>query len=127
MSPKVLIVDDASFIREILKNIASKQGWNICAEAEDGEEAIKMCLLYRPDIIIMDIVMPKMSGIESGKQILRKFPEMPIIGLSTMNQEEIMAQAIEAGFVSYITKPFENWTIITAVQEALGRKERKSG
>ncbi len=127
MSPKVLIVDDASFVREILKTIAFKQGWHICGEAEDGEEAVKMCLSLRPDTVIMDIVMPKLSGIDATKQILKKLPELPIIGLSTMNQEEIVTQAIETGFVSYITKPFENWTIINAVNEAVKKKVRKSG
>lgn len=127
MSPKILIVDDASFIREILKTIAAKQGWTVVAEAENGEEAIFKTAAFNPDVVIMDIVMPKINGIEAAKQILKKNPTLSIIGLSTMDNESVMAQAIEAGFVSYITKPFENWGIITAVNQAIQKQERKSG
>jgi two-component system chemotaxis response regulator CheY len=127
MVPRILIADDASFIREILKTLALRQGWKVVAEAVDGDEAASKAIECQPDVIIMDIVMPQLSGIDSAKKILRKFPEMPIIGLSTLDKEQAMVEALEVGFVSYITKPFENWTIITAVNEAVAAKERKSG
>jgi two-component system chemotaxis response regulator CheY len=127
MNPTILIADDASFIREILKNIASQQGWQVVGEAIDGQEAIAKALALRPDIVIMDIVMPKFNGIEAAKAILKSEPSLAIIGLSTMNDETIMARAIEAGFVSYITKPFANGSIIAAVREASIKKERKIG
>jgi two-component system chemotaxis response regulator CheY len=127
MTTKILIVDDASFIREILKAIAKRQGWSSIGEAEDGEEAVKMALNWRPDVILMDIVMPKLNGIDAGKQILKKYPGLPIIALSTVDKEELMTKAIETGFVSYIIKPFENWAIVTAVNEAIGTKEKVSG
>lgn len=127
MSPRILIVDDASFVREILKTIVVRQGWTVIGEAQDGAEAITMATELKPDLIIMDIVMPKFSGIEAAKKIFKTWPEIPIIGLSTIDNEEIMSQALGAGLVSYITKPFENWAIIAAVKEALINKERKSG
>lgn len=127
MAVKILLVDDATFIREILRTLARKQGWQVIGEAENGEEAITKALELEPDVILMDVVMPKMSGIEAAKHILRKRPSLPIIGLSTLDEESVMAQAIEAGFVSYISKPFDNHSVITAVTQALQKRERKSG
>jgi two-component system chemotaxis response regulator CheY len=127
MKPKVLIADDASFVREILKTIILRQGWIVVGEAQDGAEVIEMATELLPDVIIMDIVMPKFSGIEAAQKILKKLPGLPIIGLSTMDNEEIMSQALGVGLVSYITKPFENWAIVSAIKEALINKEKKSG
>lgn len=125
--PKILIADDASFVREILKTIIIKQGWIVVGEAEDGEEAIEKAFDLQPDIIIMDIVMPKYNGIEAARKILKKLPNIPIIGLSTMNNEEVMTDALSVGLISYITKPFENWAIVNAIKEALDNKEKKVG
>jgi two-component system chemotaxis response regulator CheY len=127
MVTNVLIADDASFIREILKTIAVKQGWRVVGEAIDGEEAVAIAKELNPDVILMDIVMPKMNGIEAAKLIMKSHPEISIIGLSTVDNEEIMARAIETGFVSYITKPFDNGAIISAVREATQKREKKSG
>lgn len=127
MAVRVLIVDDATFIREIIKSIAQKQGWVIVAEAEDGVEAVQKVNEYKPEVVLMDIVMPKLNGFEAAKQILRKMPDLPIIALSTMLQEEVVSQALEVGFVSYITKPFDNWSVIAAVNEAVSKREKKSG
>ncbi len=127
MRHRILIADDASFVREILKTIIRRQGWEVCGEAEDGEDVIKKAISLQPDLIIMDIVMPKFSGIEAAKQIFKQRSFLPIIGLSTMNNEEIMTEALGVGFVSYITKPFENWTVVDAIKEALQNKERKIG
>lgn len=127
MKPRILIADDASFIREILKTTIRRQGWEVCGEAEDGKVVIELALNLKPDVIIMDIVMPKYSGIEAARQIFKSFQFIPIIGLSTMANEEIMSEALATGFVSYITKPFENWTVVEAINEALQNKERKIG
>lgn len=127
MKPRILIADDASFVREILKTIIQKQSWIIAGEAQDGAEVIAMAGELDPDVIIMDLVMPEYNGIEAAQKILKKKPSVPIIGLSTMDNEEIMSQALGAGFVSYITKPFENWTIVAAIKEALINQEKKSG
>ncbi|MEY4617471.1 MAG: hypothetical protein RJB66_2431 [Pseudomonadota bacterium] len=127
MPIRLLIVDDASFIREMLRTIASKQGWLIVDEAVDGEEAITKARQHHPDVILMDIVMPKLNGIEAGKIIFKFDPNIAIIGLSTVDNEDIMMRAMEAGFVSYITKPFENRSVISAVNQASQKKEKKSG
>lgn len=127
MTPKVLIADDATFVREILKTIVIRQGWKVIGVAEDGEDAVQKALELQPDIILMDIVMPKLNGIEAAQKILKKMPGLPIIGLSTMDNEEVMTQALGAGLVSYITKPFENWAIVSSIKEALMNKEKQSG
>lgn len=127
MTPKVLIADDATFVREILKTIVIRQGWKVIGVAEDGEDAVQKALELQPDIILMDIVMPKLNGIEAAQKILKKMPGLPIIGLSTMDNEEVMTQALGVGLVSYITKPFENWAIVSSIKEALINKEKQSG
>lgn len=127
MATRILIADDASFIREILKTVAVKQGWEVVAEAVDGEEAVVKALETQPDVILMDIVMPKMNGVEAAKLIMRFGSTISIIGLSTVDNEDIMARAIESGFVSYLTKPFENRAIISAVNQATQKREKKSG
>ncbi len=127
MTPKVLIADDATFVREILKTIVIRQGWKVVGVAEDGEDAVQKALELQPDIILMDIVMPKLNGIEAAQKILKKMPGLPIIGLSTMDNEEVMTQALGVGLVSYITKPFENWAIVSSIKEALINKEKQSG
>lgn len=127
MGLKIVIVDDASFIREIIKTLASKQNWTVVGEAENGLEALSIIFETQPDVVILDLVMPKLSGLEVAKQVLRRQPDLPIVALSTMANEETMGEALESGVVSYITKPFENWTLINAVREAVRQKEKKSG
>lgn len=119
MGFKVMIVDDATFIREIFKTIAMKQGWVIVGEAENGEQAIKVALETKPDVILMDIVMPKKSGIEATKAILEAIPSTKIVACSTVDQDTVLMRAIEAGCVSYVTKPFKSEEVINAISSAL--------
>lgn len=114
-----MIVDDATFIREIFKTIAMKQGWIIVGEAENGEQAIKVALETKPDVILMDIVMPKKSGIEATRAILEVMPSTKIVACSTVDQDTVLMRAIEAGCVSYVTKPFKSEELINAINSAL--------
>ncbi len=115
----IAIVDDAPFIREIFKSIARNQGWYVCLELESGENADVQILNEKPQIVIMDLVLPITNGIDVTKSILKKNKNIKIIACSTIDKEDVLAKAIEAGCCSYITKPFNKVQVIKAVEEAI--------
>jgi two-component system chemotaxis response regulator CheY len=106
MKPKFVIVDDAAFLREVLKNIISSENVQIVGEAENGSEAIVVVDQTRPDAVFLDLVMPIKNGIEAALAIKNKHPNIKIIGCSTVDQINIINQAKAVGFDEYITKPF---------------------
>lgn len=120
---KIAIVDDAPFIREILKTIAKSQGWMVAAEAENGKEAVDLVLRANVQVVLMDIVMPIKNGIEATQAILSRNSNIKIIACSTMDQESILLKAIENGCCSYLTKPFNKDEVIKAVEDAIKIKE----
>ncbi len=122
MAIRLLLADDAPFIRDVLRHIfESQQAFEIAGEAEDGEHAVQLAIQTKPDVILMDIVMPKMSGIEATQQILKTLPSCRIVACSTVDQETMVMRAIEAGCCSYVTKPFKANDVIKAVQSAARR------
>lgn len=115
---RLIVVDDAPFIREIVRHALEKVGSIVVVgEAGDGEEAIALALKTRPDVILMDIVMPKKSGIEATKEILEQLPETRIVAFSTADQELMVMRAIEAGCCSFMEKPFKAEDLIRAIQD----------
>ncbi len=112
----ILIVDDAPFIRDILRHIVLKAGHMVIGEAEDGEQAVAMALEKNPDLIIMDIVMPLKSGIQATKEILEKGLKTKIIACSTVDQDTMLMKAMEAGAVEYISKPFHATDVIKIIE-----------
>ncbi len=117
--PRLVVVDDAAFIREVLTQLLSKNGFDVVGDAVDGEEGVEVVLREQPDLVIMDIVMPKLSGVEATKQILKKSPNMKILACSTEGSEGIVSQAIEAGCVDFVTKPFNGSDLIQLIQKHL--------
>ena len=95
----VLIVDDAPFIRDILKHILVRSGHVVIGEAEDGVQAVAMALEKKPDLVIMDIVMPNMTGVQATKEILAKLPKTKVIACSTLDQDNMLMKVMEAGGV----------------------------
>ena len=110
-----MLVDDAPFIVEIERSVLESAGYEIVAEASNGEEAVMLAERVKPDLILMDMVMPKKSGVEAATMILEKAPKTRIIAVSTLDQESMVMKAIEAGCESYIVKPFEKTDILEAV------------
>jgi two-component system, chemotaxis family, chemotaxis protein CheY len=106
MAMKIVIAEDAPFLREVLRNYIEKLGHELVGEAEDGEQAVTKVLAEKPDIVLMDIVMPKKNGIEATKEILLKEPGIKIVACSTIDQEHVILEALEAGCCNYMTKPF---------------------
>ncbi len=112
---KILIADDAPFILEIAKTVLIRAGFEVVGEALDGEEAVLLADRLQPDVILMDLIMPKKSGIQAVREILDQRPHTRVIAFSTADQELMITQALEAGCCSYLTKPFTKEQLIQAV------------
>ncbi len=119
MAPTVLIVDDALFMRMMIRDILSKDGFEVIGEAENGVEAVERYKEMRPDLVTMDIVMPEMDGIEAVRQIMKIDPNAKILMCSAMGQQPLVVEALEAGAKDFIIKPFQPSKVIEAVEKAL--------
>jgi two-component system chemotaxis response regulator CheY len=117
---KVLIVDDAAFMRMMLKDILTKNGFEVVGEAANGNEAVEKYDQLSPDLVTMDITMPLCDGIAALKQIVGKDPSAKIIMCSAMGQQAMVIEAIQAGAKDFIVKPFQAERIIEAVKKVLG-------
>ena len=103
----VLVVDDSAFMRDMIKNILKDTDVEEVFEASDGEESVEKYKMTRPDIVFMDIMMPKMNGIDALKKIIGDDPSAKVIMCTSIGQEKIISDAIEAGAKDFITKPFK--------------------
>ena len=119
MGKTVLIVDDAAFMRMMIKDILTKNGYTILGEAQTGKEAVEMYLKFKPDLVTMDITMPEMNGIDAVRAIRKTDPAARIIMCSAMGQQAMVIDAIQAGARDFIVKPFQPNRVIEAVQKAL--------
>ncbi|MGI6160694.1 MAG: response regulator [Christensenellales bacterium] len=114
---RVLVVDDAAFMRVSIKNMLSKNGYEVVGEAENGRVALKKYQEVEPDIVTMDITMPDMDGLTSLKEILCLDPGANIIMVSAMGQEGMVREAVMAGAKGFIVKPFKEDVILSALQK----------
>ena len=119
MPRTALVVDDAGFMRAMLKDILSRQGFQVVGEGKNGAEAVALYRALRPDLVTMDIVMPELSGIEAVKAILAEFPSAAIVMCSAMGQQAMVIEAIHAGARDFIIKPFQAGRVGEAVARAL--------
>lgn len=119
MSKKVLIVDDAAFMRMMIKDILSKNGYEVVGEAENGARAIEKYKDLNPDLIIMDITMPEMDGILAIKEIMEASPKTKIIMVSAMGQQSMVIDAIKLGAKDFIVKPFDKTRVQQAIENVL--------
>ncbi len=122
---KVLIVDDSQLFREYMSRYLKKAGLVIVGEAENGEEAIKMFVKTQPDIVTLDITMPKINGLKVLEQIMKLKPDTTVIVVSSNRSEDIVKKAIMLGAKHYILKPAQEDAILKAVKVALERSGRK--
>ncbi|HLR40976.1 MAG TPA: response regulator [Virgibacillus sp.] len=119
MGKNILIVDDAAFMRMMVKDILVKNGFIVAGEAQDGMEAVEKYKELSPDLVTMDITMPEMDGITALKQIKEINPGAKVIMCSAMGQQAMVIDAIQAGAKDFIVKPFQAERVIEAIQKAL--------
>ena len=118
---KVLIVDDASFMRMTIKQMLEKNGHEAVGEAGDGIEAVKTYIEVKPEVVLLDITMPEMNGVEALKRIKELDPAAKVIICSAMGQQAMVAQAIQNGAKDFIVKPFEADRLIAAVDRVMSK------
>ncbi|MEH7882762.1 response regulator [Bacillus sp. JJ1609] len=119
MAKRILVVDDAAFMRMMIKDILSKNGFEVVAEAADGMQALEKYKELQPDLVTMDITMPEMDGITSLKEIKKVNPNAKVIMCSAMGQQAMVIDAIQAGAKDFIVKPFQADRVIEAISKAL--------
>lgn len=117
---KILLVDDAAFMRMMVKDTLSKNGYTDLYEAADGLQAVEMFTEIKPDLVIMDITMPNMDGLEALKTIKAKDPGAVIVMCSAMGQESMVIEAIKSGAKDFIVKPFKPDRILKTVSSIIG-------
>jgi two-component system chemotaxis response regulator CheY len=115
------VVDDAAFMRMMIKNILTKSGYEVVGEAENGSNAARMYAELKPDLVTMDITMPEMDGIEGVKEIRKSDPNANIIMVSAMGQQAMVMEAIQAGAKDFIVKPFQQERILQAIDRVLSQ------
>jgi len=123
MKARVLIADDASFMRQMIREIIEPEGFEIVGEAGDGEEAVEQYQALRPDIVTMDIVMPKRSGIDAVRGIVEIDPDACIVMCSALGQETLVMEAIQAGAKDFIVKPFKPDAVLATLSKILDKGE----
>lgn len=119
MAHKILIVDDAAFMRMMIKDILSKNGYEVVGEAADGAQAVEKYKESQPDLVTMDITMPEMDGITALKEIKKINPNAKIIMCSAMGQQAMVIDAIQAGAKDFIVKPFQADRVLEAISKTL--------
>src|SRR5947207_13662646 len=119
---RVLVAEYETIIRLDLRDLLERLGLEVCAEARDGEEAVRLARTEKPDVAIMDVKMPKLDGIEAARQILDERP-IPIVMLTAYGQDEVVSRAVEAGVFGYLVKPFREQDLLPAIRTATARHE----
>ena len=119
MAKRILIADDLSFIRLVQREALISGGYQIVGEASTGREAVEMYERLKPDLIVLDITMPEMNGLEAMKRILALDPQARIIICSAIGQQSLIVEAIKAGARDFIVKPFKPERLVAAIDKAL--------
>jgi two-component system chemotaxis response regulator CheY len=120
---RILVADDASFMRQMIREIVESEGHEVVAEASDGVEAIDEFKNHHPDIVTMDIVMPRRSGIDAVKAILEVDPGARVVMCSALGQETLVTEALQAGAHDFIVKPFKPDSVINTLNKVLEKEE----
>ena len=120
MAKNILICDDAAFMRMMIKDILTKNGYEIAGEAENGVKAVETYNETKPDLVLMDITMPEMDGIQALKKIKEADPNACVIMCSAMGQQAMVIESIQAGAKDFIVKPFQADRVLEAVKKVIG-------
>lgn len=117
---RILVVDDAAFMRMMIKDILTKNGYEVVGEAADGQQAVEQYQELKPDLVTLDITMPEMDGITALKKIKEIDPDAKVIMCSAMGQQAMVIDAIQAGAKDFIVKPFQAERVLEAIRKVLG-------
>jgi len=119
MAKRILITDEALFMRVTLKNILTQNGFEVVGEAANGREAVELYSSLKPDLVTMDITMPEMDGLEALKQIRASDPQAKVVMCTAMGQKNMVVEAVQNGAKDFIVKPFQPERVIEAVSKLL--------
>ena len=117
MSLRILVAEDETIIRLDLRDLLERAGFEVCAEARDGVEAVELARSERPDLAVLDVKMPRLDGIEAARRILADRP-IPIVMVTAYGQPELVSRAVEAGVFGYLVKPFREGDLLPAIETA---------
>ena len=120
MAKSILICDDAAFMRMMIKDILTKNGYNVAGEAENGAKGVEKYNELKPDLVLMDITMPEMDGIEALKAIKAADSNAKVIMCSAMGQQAMVIESIQAGAKDFIVKPFQADRVLEAAKKVVG-------
>ncbi|MBE5846361.1 MAG: response regulator [Lachnospiraceae bacterium] len=120
MAKNILVCDDAAFMRMMIKDILTKNGYNVAGEAENGLKAVEKYAEVKPDLVLLDITMPEMDGIQALKKIKESDPNALVIMCSAMGQQAMVIESIQAGAKDFIVKPFQADRVLEAVKKVVG-------
>ncbi len=119
---RILIAEDETIIRLDLRELLETAGFEVCAEAKDGVEAVELAASEEPELAILDVKMPRLDGIDAARRILEDRP-IPIVMLTAYGQDELVSRAVEAGVFGYLVKPFREADLLPAIRTARARHE----
>src|SRR3954466_4242806 len=122
---RILVAEDETILGLDLRALLERAGFDVCAEARDGLEAVELARSAEPDLAVMDVKMPGLDGIEAARRILDERP-IPIVMLTAYGQDELVARAVEAGVFGYLVKPFREADLLPAIATARARHEELS-
>lgn len=119
MKVRVLVADDASFMREMIREIIEPEGFEVVGQASDGVEAVEAFQRLRPDLVTMDIVMPRRSGIDAVQEIRAIDPTARVVMCSALGQETLVMEALAAGAADFVVKPFRPDSVLSTLRKVL--------
>jgi response regulator NasT len=120
MAARILVAEDETIIRLDLRTLLEANGYEVCGEARDGEEAVELARALEPDVAIMDVKMPRLDGVEAARRILAA-RRLPIVMLTAFGDDDLVARAVEIGVFAYLVKPFREQDLIPAIRTAQAR------
>lgn len=123
MQQTVIIADDARFMRVMLKDILDDLGYDVVAEAADGRQAVAQFLKHTPDLVMLDITMPGLDGIEACRQILSLQPTAQVVMISALGQKDAVLAAMGAGACGFVVKPFEAERVEETLLQLMARRQ----